>query len=43
MNDKIGVFYGSDSGVTDDITRDLISFWNDDNLEVMEVGRCYSQ
>ncbi|KAB1068431.1 flavodoxin [Tamlana haliotis] len=38
MNDKIGVFYGSDSGVTDDITRDLISFWADDNLEVMEVG-----
>ncbi len=37
--DKIGVFYGSDSGVTDDITRDLVTFWKADNLEVMEIGK----
>ncbi len=36
--EKIGLFYGSDTGVTDDITRDFISFWEEDNLEVMEIG-----
>lgn len=36
--EKIGVFYGSDSGVTDDITKDLTRFWETDNLEVMEIG-----
>ncbi|MCB4799116.1 flavodoxin [Neotamlana laminarinivorans] len=35
---KIGLFYGSDTGVTDDITRDFVTFWEDDNLEVMEIG-----
>ena len=36
--EKIGLFYGSDTGVTDDVTRDFITFWEDDNLEVMEIG-----
>lgn len=36
--DTIGLFYGSDTGVTDDITRDFVTYWGDDNLEVMEVG-----
>lgn len=35
--EKIGLFYGSDTGVTDDITRDFISYWEDDNLEVMPI------
>jgi flavodoxin I len=36
--EKIGLFYGSDTGVTDDITRDFITFWEADNLEVLEIG-----
>ncbi len=36
--EKIGLFFGSDSGVTDDITRDFINFWEDDNIEMMEIG-----
>ncbi len=36
--DNIGLFYGSDTGVTDDITKDLVALWEHDNLEVMEIG-----
>ncbi len=36
--DTIGLFYGSDTGVTDDITRDFVTYWEEDNLEVMEIG-----
>ena len=36
--EKIGLFYGSDTGVTDDITKDFTSLWNSDDLEVMEIG-----
>jgi len=36
--EKIGLFYGSDTGVTDDITRDFVGYWEEDNLEVMEIG-----
>ncbi|KJD31584.1 flavodoxin FldA [Tamlana nanhaiensis] len=36
--EKIGLFYGSDTGVTDDITRDFATYWEDDNLEIMEIG-----
>lgn len=36
--EKIGLFYGSDTGVTDDITRDFIEYWEDNNIESMEIG-----
>lgn len=36
--EKIGLFYGSDTGVTDDITKDFVDAWKEDNLEVMEIG-----
>ncbi len=36
--EKIGLFYGSDTGVTDDITKDFVDLWGSDDLEVMEVG-----
>lgn len=36
--DKIGLFYGSDTGVTDDITRDFVEAWEEDNIDVMEIG-----
>lgn len=36
--EKIGLFYGSDTGITDDLTKDFVSFWEIDNLEIMEIG-----
>ena len=36
--DKIGLFYGSDTGVTDDITKDFVELWENDNIETMEIG-----
>ena len=35
---KIGLFYGSDTGCTDDITKDLVSIWGEEELEVKEIG-----
>ncbi len=35
---NIGLFYGSDTGVTDDITRDFVTYWEENNLKVMEIG-----
>jgi len=36
--EKIGLFYGSDTGCTDDITRDFIPLWGKEELEVSEIG-----
>ncbi|MCG1036414.1 flavodoxin [Polaribacter sargassicola] len=36
--EKIALFYGSDTGVTDDITKDFVEYWEEDNLELMEIG-----
>ncbi|MEM9647163.1 MAG: flavodoxin [Bacteroidota bacterium] len=36
--EKIGLFFGSDSGCTDDISKDLFAFWGGDQLEVAEIG-----
>ncbi len=36
--EKIGLFYGSDTGVTDDITKDFVEFWGSDDLDIMEIG-----
>jgi flavodoxin I len=34
---KIGLFYGSDTGCTDDITKDFISLWGSEELDVREI------
>ena len=36
--EKIGLFYGSDTGVTDDITKDLVEIWDSDELIITEIG-----
>ncbi|TSE10392.1 MULTISPECIES: flavodoxin [Aquimarina] len=35
---KIALFYGSDTGCTDDITKDFSSIWGDENLDIREIG-----
>lgn len=35
---KIALFYGSDTGCTDDITKDFTSIWGIENLDVREIG-----
>jgi len=32
--EKIGLFYGSDTGCTDDITRDFVSLWGEKSLRL---------
>ncbi|MFC5047186.1 flavodoxin [Aquimarina hainanensis] len=34
---KIGLFYGSDTGCTDDVTKDLTEAWGADQIDVHEV------
>lgn len=36
--EKIGLFYGSDTGCTDDFTKDFIEIWGKEDLNVMEIG-----
>ena len=36
--DKIGLFYGSDTGVTDEITKDFVEAWGNEELNTMEIG-----
>ncbi len=36
--EKIGLFYGSDTGVTDEITKYFEEYWEDGNLELSEIG-----
>lgn len=36
--ENIALFYGSETGVTDDITRDFVTLWKHDNLDLMEIG-----
>ncbi|MGB2272758.1 MAG: flavodoxin domain-containing protein, partial [Flavicella sp.] len=35
---KIGLFYGSDTGCTDDVTKDFVEIWGEDELDVSEIG-----
>ncbi len=35
---KIGLFYGSDTGCTDDVTKDFIGLWGEEELDVSEIG-----
>ncbi len=34
---QIALFYGSDTGCTDDITKDLTALWGEDELDVREI------
>ena len=36
--ENIALFYGSETGVTDDITMDFVTFWKHNNLDLMEIG-----
>jgi flavodoxin I len=36
--EKVGLFYGSDTGVTDEITKYFEEYWEDENLELSEIG-----
>ena len=36
--ENIALFYGSETGVTEDITMDFVTFWKHDNLDLMEIG-----
>ena len=36
--ENIALFYGSETGVTDDITRDFVSLWEQDTLDIMEIA-----
>jgi len=36
--EKIGLFYGSDTGCTDDITKDLSLIWGEEDLDIIEIG-----
>jgi flavodoxin I len=36
--ENIALFYGSETGVTDDITIDFVSLWKHDTLDLMEIG-----
>ena len=36
--ENIALFYGSETGVTDDITRDFVTLWKDDTLDLMEIA-----
>lgn len=36
--ENIALFYGSETGVTDDITRDFAKLWKHDTLDLMEIG-----
>ncbi|MEW7278711.1 flavodoxin [Aquimarina sp. 2201CG1-2-11] len=35
---KIALFYGSDTGCTDDVTKDFTSLWGAEELDVREIG-----
>ena len=38
LEEKIGLFYGSDTGCTEDITQDLVAIWKTDELIVKEIN-----
>lgn len=37
MENKIGLFYGSDTGMTEDISKDIIEYWDGATIETYEV------
>lgn len=38
MNNKIGIIYGSDTGMTEEITHNIVDEWNVSDVEVIEVS-----
>jgi flavodoxin I len=36
--ENIALFYGSQTGVTDEVTREFVTLWKHDNLDLMEIG-----
>ena len=36
--EKVGLFYGSDTGVTDEMTKYFEEYWEESNLELSEIG-----
>ena len=38
LMEKIALFYGSDTGCTDDVTKDFTSLWGEEELDVREIG-----
>ncbi len=39
MNKTVGLIYGSDTGMTEEVTHSIIDEWNDVEIEVMEVSQ----
>ncbi|WBX76845.1 flavodoxin [Tenacibaculum ovolyticum] len=37
MNNKIGLIYGSDTGMTEEVTHSIVDEWNTSEVEVIEV------
>ena len=37
MNTKIGLIYGSDTGMTEEVTHSIVDEWNEMDIEVIEV------
>lgn len=38
MNSRIGVFFGSDTGCTEEVTHELIQFWNASEVDVIDCS-----
>lgn len=38
MSKNIGIIYGSDTGMTEDVTEIIVDAWKEDNIEVIEVS-----
>ncbi len=39
MNKNIGLIYGSDTGMTEEITHTIVDEWNESEIEVIEVSQ----
>ena len=39
---KIGLFYGSDTGMTEEITHTIVDEWNVTDIEVIEINNANS-
>jgi len=42
MNTVIGLFYGSDTGMTEEITHTIVDEWNVTDIEVIEINNANS-
>ena len=39
MNKSIGLIYGSDTGMTEEITHTIVNEWNGNDIEIIEVSQ----